>query len=162
LALAWDRSLTRIDGLVLTGCGIAYTLALLRVARAESRDPAPTLTDELVEEFDKAGGVSTGRSLAMLLAGLAVIVLGAEWLPGGLGEGLARPGGGSTAAGVAMLFAGIALVVLGAEWLGDGAGALARQGRVSEAFIGLTIVAIGTSAPELVTRVSSTIRNHRD
>lgn len=125
LALAWDRSLTRIDGLVLTGCGIAYTLALLRVARAESRDPAPTLTDELVEEFDKAGGVSTGRSLAMLFAGIAVIVLGAEWLV-------------------------------------DGAVALARQWRVSEAFIGLTIVAIGTSAPELVTTVISTIRNNRD
>jgi len=62
----------------------------------------------------------------------------------------------------AMLAIGIAVIVVGADWLVDGAVALARQWRVSEAFIGLTIVAIGTSAPELATTLLSTIRNSRE
>lgn len=63
---------------------------------------------------------------------------------------------------VAMLAVGIAILVIGADWLVDGAVDLARRWHVSEAFIGLTIVAIGTSAPELVTTIISTIRNQRD
>ena len=57
------------------------------------------------------------------------------------------------------LVAGIVSCVLGAQWLVDGASAIARANGVSEAFIGLTIVAIGTSAPELVTTLLATIRN---
>lgn len=63
---------------------------------------------------------------------------------------------------VGELVVGIAVVVLGADWLVDGAVDLARIWSVSDAFIGLTIVAIGTSAPELVTTLVSTIRNQRD
>lgn len=63
---------------------------------------------------------------------------------------------------VLALLAGIAIIVAGAHWLVDGAVVLARLWGVSDAFIGLTIVAIGTSAPELVTTVISTIRNERD
>lgn len=66
------------------------------------------------------------------------------------------------AAEVAMLAAGIVILVVGADWLVDGAVDLARRWHVSEAFIGLTVVAIGTSAPELVTTIMSTIRNQRD
>lgn len=61
-----------------------------------------------------------------------------------------------------LLLAGMAVIVVGAEWLVDGAVALARMLHVSEAFIGLTIVAIGTSSPELVTTIVSTIRAQRD
>ena len=57
------------------------------------------------------------------------------------------------------LVAGIVSCVLGAQWLVEGASAIARANGVSEAFIGLTIVAIGTSAPELVTTLLATIRN---
>ncbi|PAX08853.1 calcium/sodium antiporter [Sphingomonas lenta] len=63
---------------------------------------------------------------------------------------------------VTQLVGGIAVVVLGADWLVDGAVDLARLWGVSDAFIGLTIVAIGTSAPELVTTVVSTMRDQRD
>lgn len=62
----------------------------------------------------------------------------------------------------AVLVGGIVIVVLGADWLVDGAVVLARTLGVSEAVIGLTIVAIGTSAPELVTTIVSTIRGDRD
>jgi cation:H+ antiporter len=60
------------------------------------------------------------------------------------------------------LLVGIAVVVIGADWLVKGSIELARQLHVSEAFIGLTVVAIGTSAPELVTTIISTIRDQRD
>src|SRR5262245_50986442 len=51
------------------------------------------------------------------------------------------------------LLAGMAVVVIGAELLVDGAVSSARALGVSESVIGLTVVAIGTSAPELVTTV---------
>ncbi len=53
---------------------------------------------------------------------------------------------------------GFALIVKGADWLIEGAVTLARKFRVSEIAIGLTIVAFGTSAPELVVNVVSSIR----
>ena len=46
--------------------------------------------------------------------------------------------------------AGIVLVIKGADWLTKGASALARRYGISELVIGLTIVALGTSLPELV------------
>jgi len=61
-----------------------------------------------------------------------------------------------------MLAAGLVVIVAGADWLVDGAVALARLWHVSDAFIGLTVVAIGTSAPELVTTIISTVRGERD
>ena len=57
---------------------------------------------------------------------------------------------------------GIALTVLGARFLVDGATALALLWGVSESVIGLTIVAVGTSLPELVTSVVAAIRRQDD
>ncbi len=54
--------------------------------------------------------------------------------------------------------AGIVMVILGADALTKGASALARRFNVSELVIGLTIVALGTSLPELVISLSSAIR----
>lgn len=71
-------------------------------------------------------------------------------------------GGGAWVWNAVLLVAGMALAVLGAELLVAGAVELAKAYGVSDAFIGLTIVAIGTSAPELVTTVISTARNDRD
>jgi cation:H+ antiporter len=60
------------------------------------------------------------------------------------------------------VLAGIGLVLLGAEFLVDGSTEIARSLDVSEAMIGLTVIAIGTSAPELVTTLTSTLRGDRD
>lgn len=57
---------------------------------------------------------------------------------------------------------GIAIIVAGADWLVRGSVELAKFFGVSDAFIGLTVVAIGTSAPELVTTLVSTLRGDRD
>lgn len=61
-----------------------------------------------------------------------------------------------------LLVVGIALSIFGADLLVRGAVDMARSWNISEAFIGLTIVAIGTSAPELATTIVATIRNERD
>lgn len=61
-----------------------------------------------------------------------------------------------------LLLAGLAVTVAGADLLVTGAGDIARALGVSDAIIGLTIVAIGTSAPELATMLVSTYRNERD
>ncbi len=63
---------------------------------------------------------------------------------------------------VVLLVAGIGVIVLGAHLLVEGAVQSARTLGVDEAVIGLTIVAIGTSAPELVTTLVSTVRGQRD
>ena len=56
------------------------------------------------------------------------------------------------------LIAGLIALPLGADLTVDNATAIARQWNVSDAVIGLTIVAIGTSLPELATAVMATIR----
>lgn len=61
-----------------------------------------------------------------------------------------------------LLIVGIVIIVFGAEWLVDGAISIAESFGVSESIIGLTIVAIGTSLPELATTLSATFRGKRD
>lgn len=61
-----------------------------------------------------------------------------------------------------LMVAGMVVVIVGAHWLVLGAVDAARAFGVSEAMIGLTIVAIGTSMPELVTTLVGTIRGERD
>lgn len=62
-----------------------------------------------------------------------------------------------------LLFAvGLVLLVKGADYLVDGASSLAKRFRVPELAIGLTIVAFGTSAPELVVNVLATIDGKHD
>ena len=51
---------------------------------------------------------------------------------------------------ILLLLVGLALVVFGADYLVDGASAIARRFGLSEFVIGLTIVGMGTSAPEMV------------
>lgn len=55
------------------------------------------------------------------------------------------------------IIAGLALVIFGADFLTDGASALAKRFRISSMAIGLTVVAFGTSAPELSVSVLSAI-----
>jgi cation:H+ antiporter len=60
------------------------------------------------------------------------------------------------------VIAGIGLLLLGAQFLVDGSVEIARSLEVSEATIGLTVVALGTCSPELVTTLTSTVRGDRD
>lgn len=64
--------------------------------------------------------------------------------------------------GLIMAAGGIALTIYGAKLLVDGAIDLARSQGISEATIGLTIVAVGTSLPELVTSIVAAFRRNTD
>ena len=57
---------------------------------------------------------------------------------------------------------GLFLILKGADWLTDGASSIARRFNVSSLVIGLTIVAFGTSAPELVVSAISAIEGHTE
>lgn len=57
---------------------------------------------------------------------------------------------------------GLVLLVIGSNWLVDGAIFIAQSFGVSELIIGLTIVAAGTSLPEVATSVIASIRGQRD
>jgi cation:H+ antiporter len=63
---------------------------------------------------------------------------------------------------VGLIAGGLGLLVLGARLLVDSASALARGWGVSEAVIGLTIVAAGTSLPELATTLVAALRKQPD
>jgi cation:H+ antiporter len=63
---------------------------------------------------------------------------------------------------VGLIVAGVGLLVLGAHWLVDSAVTIARALGVSELVIGLTIIAGGTSLPEVATSVMAAFRGERD
>lgn len=58
---------------------------------------------------------------------------------------------------IVRLIGGLALILYGANWLTDGASAIARRLGVSDLVVGLTIVALGTSTPELVISVLAAV-----
>ncbi|MCK9494018.1 MAG: calcium/sodium antiporter [Dehalococcoidia bacterium] len=63
---------------------------------------------------------------------------------------------------IAFVLGGLVLLVLGSEWFVNGATEFAEQLGVSDLVIGLTLVAAGTSMPELATSVVASIRGERD
>jgi len=117
-ALSFDGILSRGDGMVLIGGGIAYNVWLLVEAL---RGRPPPLDDELDLNDDS----SAAKHGMMLVGGIIVLVIGASVFVGG-------------AEGVAQAFG------------------------LSDRFIGLTVVALGTSAPEIATAVASARRGETD
>ena len=73
-----------------------------------------------------------------------------------------QPGGGAKLREGVRALVGLALVLLGAELTVRGAVSLALAAGVDEGFIGLTVVGIGTSLPELVTGIIAAIRRETD
>lgn len=61
-----------------------------------------------------------------------------------------------------LMAAGLALLVLGSQWLVDAAVVFAKALGVSDVVIGLTIVAAGTSMPEVATSVMAAVKGERD
>lgn len=63
---------------------------------------------------------------------------------------------------VILLAVGFLLLLKGADWFVDGASSLGQKLKISNLAIGLTIVAFGTSAPELVVNSFASSQNHND
>ena len=115
--LLWDRSLTRVDGVLLVGgLFVAFFCTVWLGLRARSTDP-------FVQEFDDelAGQMSTTGAFFWIVAGLAMLLIGSNLLVSGAVE-------------------------------------IARHFGLSDIVIGLTIVAVGTSLPELAASIISALK----
>ncbi len=63
---------------------------------------------------------------------------------------------------ILILLGGLVLIIVGANLLTDGSVMVARKFKVSELLIGLTVIAIGTSTPELVVSITSALKGSSD
>jgi cation:H+ antiporter len=63
---------------------------------------------------------------------------------------------------IILIVVGLVMLVVGSQWLVDGAVEIAKYFGLSELVIGLTIVAVGTSLPELATSVMASLKGERD
>jgi len=68
----------------------------------------------------------------------------------------------SNAKAIIFILIGLAGLAFGGQWIVNGAVQIAQQFNVSQSLIGLTIVAIGTSLPELATSAVAAYRRHTD
>lgn len=120
-----DGAIGRFDGLLLFAGAVSYTIIAIWQGRKESRSASsgdPIAIDSKQAEF--------GAKQLVLQLGLIAI--------------------------------GLALLVVGSNWLIDGAVTIARYFEISELIIGLTIVAVGTSLPEMATSIVASLRGERD
>lgn len=98
-----------------------------------------------------------------LVAGLAGYLIWAYRQPGeAISQDAGLPAPASTLVSVLWVVGGLVALMAGARFLVDGAVAIARDYGISEAFIGLTIVAVGTSLPELATSLIAALRRQSE
>jgi cation:H+ antiporter len=114
----------RLEGLLLFAGIITYTVFLIRQSRKENK--------EVQEEYAREYGDRQPHGARHTIVNLLLIV------------------------------AGLALLILGARWLVDSAVSLAQALGLSELIIGLTIIAAGTSMPEVATSIVAAMRGERD
>jgi len=108
------------------------------------------------------GQLGRGAGLFLVLGLVAYLV----WVCRAPGEvapdavGAPRPA--SARRSILLVGAGLVALMFGARFLVDGAVSVARGFGVSEAFVGLTVVAVGTSLPELATSVIAAFRRQSE
>jgi cation:H+ antiporter len=175
LLLSLDRNVSLIDGMLLFTGIIIYTVWSIIASRRETaanKSEEPITVDTIVAKSP----LWLGGAVALLLLTAVGFFLG--WFSpvvvgfAGVGATLFILGslfgqGGTTTMGdrlhqVGFISAGLGLLVLGAGYLIDSSTAIARSFGVSDLVIGLTIVAAGTSLPEVATSIIATIRKERD
>ncbi len=149
---------------VLLILGLAALVAVLAVSPQLVRVDVPFLiaVSLLAWALAADGALARGEGLFLLalLGGYLVLLvrLAASWQPS-----VPLPAAGQSLPLQLLLVAGgIAMLVIGSRWMLEGAVALARALGVSELVIGLTVVAVGTSLPEVAASVVAAVRGARD
>ena len=153
--------------------GVSALITPLFVNQQLVRQEVPIMvgTSLLLAVLAWDGGLSRieGLILTSLSAVYTAFLIVQSRRLGTLPGELAQPVGGADsgwdsklAAQISLIVAGLALLVLGANWLVGGAVTIAQHLGVSEMVIGLTIVAAGTSLPEVATSIMAAIRGQRD
>lgn len=158
---------------VLLILGLSALILPIATSRAAFKRDGPALlgASVLVVAVVLAGEMSAwmGVCFLMLLVGYLVYTYfqerSSDSASAQMHSGIAapdRPANLPIWAGLLLALGGIAAVVYGADLLVGAAIVLARQLDMSEAVIGLTLVAVGTSLPELVTSVTAALRGRGD
>ncbi len=155
-------------GLIL---GLTALIYPLRVDRSTFRREFPVLAIIMLVTLGLMWNLELSRLNGIILAG-SLIALIVTMVLVGLKRGRSDPLAArladevpdSMSTGVAVFWTAIGLVLLplGAHMLVDGAVALAELAGVSEAVIGLTVVALGTSLPELAAAATCAIKKEDD
>ena len=153
--------------------GLSALITPLVVDRQIVRQEVPLMIAAgvvlLLMARDRVVGPGDGAVLVALLAGYVLLL----WRQSRRASAEAAPDAAPSAptenswdrhwlVQVALIVAGLALLVLGARWLVDAAIAMARAIGISELVIGLTIVAGGTSLPEVAASVVAALRGQRE
>ncbi len=144
ILMSLDGRLSSVDAGLLLVCLVAYVGFSVWQARRQPGRGVPDGAPPQDAALGQGGGTSQHGDAPPPDVALAV--------PAGWGWGRS-----ATA-----VVAGLVLLVLGSRWLVESAVAFAGMLGVSELVIGLTIVAAGTSLPEVVTSIVAAVRGERD
>lgn len=153
--------------------GVSALITPLIVNQQLVRQEVPIMvgTSLLLVALAWDGGLSRieGLILTSLLAVFTVFLIVQSrrlgMVPGEFPPTIGGAGSGwdsKLAAQISLIVAGLALLVLGANWLVGAALTIAKYLGVSEMVVGLTIVAAGSSLPEVATSIMAAIRGQRD
>ncbi|WP_280552533.1 calcium/sodium antiporter [Halomonas sp. 25-S5] len=147
--------------------GVSALIVPLAVAQQLIRFDIPLMVGLSLAVLLLAMNGSVGRlDGGLLVAGLGAYLVFLFLQNAKAPSAEAAPDGESAPAslGINLLYVGggLAMLVLGSRWLVDGAVSFAQSLGISEQVIGLTIIAAGTSLPEVVTSIIAALRGERD
>lgn len=161
--LASDGGLGRIDGAILFGTLVVYIIICLKGAKQASPEVQQEFAEEyaLLDEGSEANKGDDGKAATTDPQASAKIDQDSESSSAVVTEKVGKPQP-SLAASIGFVLLGLAALGFGSNWLVTGAVSVATWLGISELVIGLTIVAAGTSLPEVVTSVIASLRGQRD
>ncbi|MCZ6726026.1 MAG: calcium/sodium antiporter [Acidobacteria bacterium] len=150
---------------VLLILGLASVISPLPVSARVVRVDVPVMIGFSVLLWLLCFDGSLGRADGLLL--LLLLVVYNVWLVTAARRDAARSGqsrlpAGKPSSSIVFIVLGFVGIVLGAGWLVKGAVSLAQTFGLSELVIGLTVVAVGTSMPEIATSILAGLRGEQD